>query len=56
MLNLDQVWRELDAIDVFDSTLLAEDHLTAEEMIGFKARAMRKQELTELAKSAPTGL
>jgi hypothetical protein len=31
---------------------LAENRLSVEEMIGFKAREMRKQELLELAKAA----
>jgi len=48
MLSLDQIERELKAIETFDRKLLAENCLTAEEMIGFKAREMRRRELLNL--------
>jgi hypothetical protein len=51
MLSLDQIQRELRAIDDFDRLFLAvNDHCPA-EVIGFENRKLRKRELLMLAES-----
>jgi hypothetical protein len=50
MLNLDQILRELRAIEDFDALLAASEHYP-EEAIGFELRKLRKSELLALAES-----
>jgi len=45
MLNLDQVEKELRALDRFDDMFLTEVEPTLEDMIGFVARDRRRHEL-----------
>jgi hypothetical protein len=49
MLSLDQIQRELRAIEDFDTLLLAASEHYPEEVIGFELRKLRKQELLGLA-------
>jgi len=51
MLSLDQIQRELKAIRDFDILFLAASEHCPEEIIGFKLRQLRKQELLGLAQS-----
>ena len=55
MLSLDQIERELNAIDEFDEKFLSEADHTVEEIVGFRLRQIRKQELLDLAKYLRTG-
>lgn len=49
MLNLDQVRRELEALDQFDAMFLTEpSDPTLEEMIGLLVRQQRRRELLAL--------
>ncbi len=48
MLTLDQIARELKAIERFDTLYLLEEEHTAEAMIAFRARQMRKRELMKM--------
>jgi hypothetical protein len=48
MPNLDQVRRELEALDQFDAMLIAEEEPTLEAMIGLVVRQQRRQELLVL--------
>ncbi|HLM80332.1 MAG TPA: hypothetical protein VK302_06835 [Terriglobales bacterium] len=50
MLNLDQILRELRAIEDFDALLATSEHYP-EEAIGFELRKLRKSELLALAES-----
>jgi hypothetical protein len=51
MLSLDQIQREFKAILDFDILFLAASEYYPEEIVGFKLRQLRKQELLEFAKS-----
>jgi len=49
MLSLDQIQRELKAIQDFDILFLTSSEHFPEEVIGFELRKFRKQELIGLA-------
>jgi len=51
MLSLDQIQRELKAIDEFDAVFLAERDHTLQDVVGFRERQNRRRELLELAKA-----
>ncbi len=51
MLSFDQIQRELKAILDFDLLFLAASERYPEEIVGFKLRQWRKQELLGLAES-----
>ena len=51
MLNLDQIQRELRAIEDFDNVFLAASERRQEEVVGFLFRQLRKQELLRLEES-----
>jgi hypothetical protein len=48
MLSLDQIQRELRAIEDFDTLFLAASEYYSEEIVGFELRKLRKQELRGL--------
>jgi hypothetical protein len=51
MLSLDQIVRELRAIEDFDALFLSTSEHTPEEVIGCELRKLHKRELLALAKS-----
>ncbi len=51
MLSLNQLLRELSAIEDFDTLFLAGSEHYPEEVIGFELRKFRKRELLALAES-----
>ena len=49
-MSLDEIQRELKAIDDFDTLLMAEPSCRFEDVIGHAVRIARKKELLEMAK------
>jgi hypothetical protein len=55
MLSLDQILRELKAIEDFDALFLTSSQPCPEEVIGSKLREIHKRELLALAESLNSG-
>jgi len=55
MMSLDQIERELNTIEKFDVKFLSEPVHSLEEMIGYRMREKRRQELCELMASRAVG-
>ena len=51
MMSLDQIHREIKALEEFDSEYLSHREHYPDEIVGFELRQIRRQELLELAKS-----